>query len=443
MEKEKRIVEDDFLLLAFKAMMESTPDMIFIKTADLKYVTASRVLLEMWGCESVADVQGKTDYDFFEPRLAEKYVEDDRGVLESEVPLLDKIEPLPDKDGAKVYSATSKYCLKDGDGNVIGLYGIARDATAKIALKEERESRKLARKMFEGVLEADITDNRMLWADGAIWSELLESMRNSTYTEAVDIYAEKYVHPDNIEEFKNFYNVESIKNIYANGVREFSHLAYQDTDGNGYKWIEFKSRLFESSVTNALKITTILSNLDDEIRYKELLKKKAETDPLTRLLNRESVFEQINECITGSGAQQNHALLFMDLDNFKQVNDNMGHPFGDRVLEDVAFKLKSLFREDDIIGRVGGDEFLILLRNVTSRQDAEIRIKRIFEATHFCGTQDCDMMVECSVGVAMYMAEGKTMERLYSEADKAMYMAKQGGRNRIVFYDEAVDKKNA
>ncbi len=436
MKNERRKVGDDFLLLAFKSMMESSPDMIFIKTPDLKYVAASRRLLDMWGCEAEEDIRGKTDFDFFEQSMAEQFVMDDRGVLNSGKPMLDKIEQLPDKSGVKQYSSTSKYCLHDDSGKVMGLYGIARDATAKMALKEERESRKLARKMFEGVLEADITDNRMLWVDGTIWSGLIQSMRTSTYTEAVEMYAAKYIHPDNIEEFKSFYKLDRIKTIYANGVREFSHLAYQDTDGNGYKWIEFKSRLFESSVTKTLKMTTILNNLDDEVRYKALLKKKAETDPLTGLLNRESVFAQIGECIAGCGEKKNHALLFVDLDNFKQVNDNMGHPFGDKVLEDVACKLKGFFRENDIIGRVGGDEFLILLQNVTSRHDAETRIKRIFDKTFFCGAEDCEASVTCSVGVAMYMGDGKTLERLYGEADKAMYDAKQRGRDRIVFFEE-------
>lgn len=438
MEKEKGKVGDDFLLLAFKSIMEISPDMIFIKTADQKYVAASRVFMKMVGCDGEVDIKGKTDFDLFENDLAEKYVNDDRGVLESGQPILDYIEPLPDKDGEKKYSSTSKYCLRDQYGNVIGLYGIARDVTAKMALQEERESRKLSRKMFEGVLEADITDDRMIWADGTIWSELLESMRTSTYTEAVDMYAAKYVHPDGIDEFKSFYRLDKIQKIYESGVREFSHLAYQDTDGSGYKWIEFKSRLFESSLTGTIKMTTVLNNLDDEVRYKALLKKKAETDPLTGLLNRESVFEQIGDCINGGGLQQNHALLFMDLDNFKQVNDKLGHPFGDKVLEEVACKLKSLFREADILGRVGGDEFLILLQNVTSRQDAEIRIRRIFGATPFCSVEGNKARITCCVGVSMYMGGGKTLEQLYSEADKAMYAAKQSGRNNILFFDEDI-----
>ncbi|MEG1602514.1 MAG: GGDEF domain-containing protein [Cloacibacillus sp.] len=168
----------------------------------------------------------------------------------------------------------------------------------------------------------------------------------------------------------------------------------------------------------------------------EDLKQKAAVDSLTGLLNRKSVIEEIRASISGEEAKKRHALLFVDLDYFKEINDRKGHPFGDEILKKVAQRLKGHFRRDDVVGRVGGDEFLVLLKNISTKNEVEKTTKLIFEALPFRHADEdgSEIYVTCSIGVAMYEGDGKPFETLYEEADRAMYTAKENGKNQIAFY---------
>lgn len=425
---------DTFMLLTFRSFLANTPDLIFIKDSNLNYIFASQAFANMVGHQHVNDLAGKSDFDIFEPELAKRYTQDDRRILETGIPMKDHIEPIPDQDGRKSYSSTSKYLIKNPDGKVIGIYGVARDVTAQVQLAEERENRKLSRQMFEGVIEADLTLDQLLLAEGSSLSHCM--LKAVSFTEAMEFLAAHMVHNDYAEAFLNFFDIRVLMNLYRDGKKDFSHLTCLSVNQTDYKWIEFKARLYFSKITNTLRITIVLNDLDEEIRDKERLKIKSEIDPLTGLYNRESTISRIMECIKDSGALHNHALLFIDLDHFKQVNDQLGHPFGDTVLQKIAEMLKLLFRKDDVIGRIGGDEFLILLKNVSSQEDAKKRASMIFQTVPLYQVeQEKELFITCSVGGAMYQGDGKSFETLYREADQALYCAKKKGRNTIVFYE--------
>lgn len=158
----------------------------------------------------------------------------------------------------------------------------------------------------------------------------------------------------------------------------------------------------------------------------------AATDQLTGALNRRTAIERITDAI--DGGREDHALLFIDLDGFKGVNDKLGHPCGDRVLRQTAERLRQAFRRDDIVGRVGGDEFIVLLRGVSCRRDVEVRAGLVPDILPLVEENGVRRRMTCSIGVSMCVP-GKGFEQLYAEADKAMYTAKAKGRNRIEFSD--------
>lgn len=426
--------KDTFMLMTFRSFLSNTPDLIFIKDTDLNYIFASQAFANMVGYQNADALSGKSDFDIFEWDLAERYTQDDLRLLESGDPIKEQIEPIPDQDGRKSYSSTSKFPIKNQDGKVIGIYGVGRDVTAQVQLAEERENRKLSRQMFEGVIEADLTLDKLLLAEG---SSLSHSMiKTVSFSEAMNFLAAHIIHKDYAEAFVDFFNVELMLNQYKEGKRDLSLITYILISRGTYKWMEFKARLYFSRITNTLRITIVLNDLDEEIRDKERLKIKSEIDTLTGLYNRESTISQIIECIGENEPQKNHALLFIDLDHFKQVNDQLGHPFGDTVLQKIAEMLRLLFRKDDVIGRIGGDEFLILLKNVTSQSDAKKRASMIFQTVPLYQVENNkELFVTCSVGGAMYLGNGKTFDTLYLEADQALYRAKKKGRNTIVFYD--------
>ena len=162
----------------------------------------------------------------------------------------------------------------------------------------------------------------------------------------------------------------------------------------------------------------------------------AQHDFLTRLPNRVLLNDRITQAI--SLAQRNEhsiALLFLDLDNFKQVNDSFGHASGDQLLQTVAQRLSDCVRGSDTVCRNGGDEFVVLLAGGHSQHDASVAAQKILAALaqphHIAQRELC---VTSSIGISVYPADGADAETLLKHADMAMYHAKQAGRNNYKFF---------
>jgi diguanylate cyclase (GGDEF)-like protein len=131
------------------------------------------------------------------------------------------------------------------------------------------------------------------------------------------------------------------------------------------------------------------------------------------------------------------ALLFLDLDGFKAANDAFGHDIGDKLLHEVAARLRQNTREEDTVARMGGDEFVVILGKINAAEDAATVAKKIIRALsapvplegHVC-------RIGSSIGIAMYPDDGKEPENLIKQADHAMYLAKNGGGNAFRFYSD-------
>lgn len=425
----------DFLRITFETFLQNSHDMIFVKDINSTYIAASPTFAEMAGCKVADEVVGRSDFELFHYELAEHYRSDDKILFESEVPLIDYVEPMSSKDGKNRYCSTSKYLIRDICGSVIGMYGIARDVTAQIELQEEKERMALSRQMFDDVLEADLTKNKIIRAEGSLWVNSLHISSKTDFTEAVKILSEKFIHKDYISEFKQLYDINKLISDYNNDIKYFSHITYKANELQEYKWTEFTSRMYFSKISNTLRIVTFLKDLDEEVRSKEQLKLKAETDELTGIFNRKAIFEKIEKCLYQDFTDGQHALFFVDLDCFKQVNDNLGHPFGDRVLRETAQRLERMFRNDGMVGRIGGDEFLVFIKNFNSEDEVSKSAKNICSMIPFYHIKDGkELFVTCSVGVSLCTNSDKPFDQLYSEADQAMYKAKQSGRNKAEFY---------
>lgn len=157
------------------------------------------------------------------------------------------------------------------------------------------------------------------------------------------------------------------------------------------------------------------------------------TDPLTGALNRQVFEEQVEALLHASAESVQHAFIMIDIDDFKVINDTYGHIVGDEALKGVATSIKGLLREEDLVGRLGGDEFMICLKNIPADEVIEKRIWLICDSLHIALNED--MNTSASLGIAMYPRDGKTFLELYNHADIAMYQAKQTGRDQYVFYD--------
>ena len=176
-------------------------------------------------------------------------------------------------------------------------------------------------------------------------------------------------------------------------------------------------------------------DLTETVAAQKRIEELAFTDALTGLPNRVMLAERVEFAIAMS--QRHHApfaMLFLDLDRFKQINDSLGHVFGDRVLVEVAERLKTCVRQVDTVARIGGDEFVMLL-NQTDARGAEAIARRVLEVLGQSFTlEGMSFTVTASIGIAMYPNDGALMEDLVKNADAAMYRVKERGRASFRFY---------
>ena len=184
----------------------------------------------------------------------------------------------------------------------------------------------------------------------------------------------------------------------------------------------------------------VIVNIIGKIRNNEQKKKlenKADTDLLTGLNNKLATERKIKEFMEQNPSSQS-MLFIVDVDNFKKINDTMGHAFGDEVLRTLGEQLPAIFRATDIIGRVGGDEFMVFLKGVSEaesvRKEAR-KIEHFFQ--NFKAGEYTKYAATASIGVAVFPQEGADFESLYKAADQGLYKAKKRGKNQVAFYQEA------
>ena len=163
-------------------------------------------------------------------------------------------------------------------------------------------------------------------------------------------------------------------------------------------------------------------------------------DPLTRLPNRLLLNDRLKHSLQRAEREKTQvAVLFIDLDNFKNINDSLGHPTGDFLLQEVGERIKSLVRVDDTVARLGGDEFIVVMEEIDDAQDSTLLAKKLVSAFNKPFTaMNRELYLTLSIGISIYPSDGADSETLIRNADSAMYRAKAEGRNDYQFYTSAL-----
>ena len=186
-------------------------------------------------------------------------------------------------------------------------------------------------------------------------------------------------------------------------------------------------------------IICVINDITELKNAEHTLRKMAHYDALTGVANRNLFFEKLENAIRETRRDERiFALLYLDLDNFKPINDSMGHDIGDLVLKTIADRLQEVVRTGDTVARMGGDEFTIILNALHSAADAEILARKITEAISApFAVNGCDCAVGASIGISLFPEDGSNTEILVNKADYAMYQAKAAGRNTFCRFSEA------
>jgi len=191
-------------------------------------------------------------------------------------------------------------------------------------------------------------------------------------------------------------------------------------------------------IDDEIKITGVIRDITDRKEWEEKIKGMALTDPLTGLANRNKFEERLKDLIIHVQRFETlFAILAIDLDRFKAVNDSFGHPVGDILLQQVAEILVSSCRDVDTVARLGGDEFVIILNGITEPKDAALVARKLIDKISMpFGIDNKKIEIGASVGISCYTNDSVDIDELMRMADEALYISKNEGRNTYRFYSK-------
>lgn len=428
----------ELLFAAFQTILDAFPDMIFVKDMELRYVAGTQSFAEMVGKTSMDEVLGRTDYELFEDKeLSKRYTADDRKLFDSGKNLVDYVEPLTDENGEARYSSTSKYILTDNDGCPIGVLGIGKDITG--LMKASKQYQQEIEYLFSlpddthSAILIDVTDWRIMAqrrqeADKEIFP-LFDSIENYLST------AQAGISEQDSEAFTVYRQLSQtyLLDIYEQGKRGFE-IEYQRCMFDGtFRWTREEWKFMPDPRTGHLSVMMLVRDINARKQAEEEMIQAAERDQMTGLLNRTAISQQVKSFLTGVGNDGMHAVFMIDLDDFKQVNDTYGHQAGDLLLTALACELKKCFRECDIVGRLGGDEFFVLAKNMPDQDSIRKKTEQLLDVMRDVYASHTIAVGSVSVGISIYPQDGNCLEDLYAKADEALYKAKGQGKDQAVF----------
>lgn len=405
-----------------RSVLNSMPSMIGYWGRDLRCREANNAYHEWFG-KDPEDIIGIAFEDLAGEQLFalnEPYI---RRVLAGEPQRFERT--LDKTDGSEGHIIGHYIPDFDIDGTVKGFSILASEVTV---LKETTEKLKLAACVFENTLDGVlITDT-----DGTILSV------NPAFTEITGYTAEEAVgqtprllHSNRHDQA--FY--QAMWQDITTKSRWHGEIWNRRKDGDLYL-----ERMTISMVRDVdgepVRYVSVFSDITALRRKDEHIKYLAFHDALTNLPNRTLLMDRINQKLISASRETCHlALMFLDLDGFKSVNDRFGHYVGDYLLKEVAKRLQALVRESDTVARLGGDEFMFILSHSQGKEDIVDIAKRVIgsinEPIEVCGEV---LHIGASIGISMYPENGRTATDLINNADTAMYAAKRRGRNNIHFF---------
>jgi len=332
-------------------------------------------------------------------------------------------------------------------GEVTGVYSIIQDVTRERAAERLAAARaQRLRDLYD--IAAGGADHDRLLAAIELGQRVLEARCGALVRlQGDDAVLERYACPGVLDDDHYRLLIAAARRAAAAPERgahvdDASLVAPVRVGGEIYGALVFLDALLaqhvdESDLDFLSLLTVLVESLLERRRARERLQMLAYISPLTMLPNRVALHERIAEAIAAARALSSRfAVLLLDLDRFKDVNDSLGHTLGDRLLREAAERLRSVVAERGVVAHVGADEFAIVLPTPSDRSEAKAIAERIvaeFSAPFRLG--DYQQFVSTSIGIAIFPDDGETPETLLKNADIAMYRAKEGGRGAYEFYD--------
>ncbi|WKB53709.1 sensor domain-containing protein [Eleftheria terrae] len=424
-EQQEAAAELEKLVAELRATLESTADGVLALDLDGSIRGYNRRFAELWALPesllSRRDDQAVFAWMQHAVRDAEAYAERLQHIARS--PLLEASDTLVLQAGRVLERVTLPQYSR---GQPIGRVYSFRDITARLAAESRQQ---LAAKVFEASLDAIfVTDagHRVIAANPGC-ERLTGCDRNGLLGRET---AQLLHQPGDLAQMDRVRSHLSAQGYWEGELWHWHQLGEAHAGPCQVSLVRLPD---EQGRT--LHYIGFIKDLKDKLAAKRRIEQLAYTDALTGLPNRLVLSERVEfEIALARRDQHAFAMLFVDLDRFKHINDSLGHAFGDRVLVEVAERIKSCVREVDTLARLGGDEFVLLVHQADAR-GAEAAARRVLDALSRPLTLDGhSFTVTASIGIALYPNDGTTLDDLIKNADTAMFRVKERGRSSFRFY---------
>ena len=405
-----------------QAIMNSAPTLIYVFDREGRLLFCNQQFEKAVG-HSRESMIGTLRTDFLPAAIAEQHHNNDQSVLANGLALSIE-ESNQENDGEHTY-LTLKSALRDADGEISAVIGVSTDITSR---KKAEKDLQLASTIFANT------------ADGIIVTDPAGTivLTNPAFTQITGYSAAE-------AQGKNPRILQSDHQDAG-----FYRTMWQALGSVGLWQGEIWNRRKNGELfPEWLSITTVLdpcgavsnyvgvfSDISAIKRSQAELEHLAHFDPLTELPNRSLFHDRLSHALERAGRYNQHvAVMVLDLDRFKTVNDSLGHPIGDQLLQQVAHRLKDCVRVEDTVARLGGDEFSVVLANLKSGDNIVDIARKILDSIERpFSINGHAAMVSTSIGIAVFPEDGTTPDLLIRNADAAMYQSKAAGRNTYHYY---------
>lgn len=420
-----------------RTLVDAVPDSIFAKDIDSKFLLANKSVAKGMATTPQGLI-GKDDFDFFPKEMAQTFFDDEQRILRTGEPLIDREEPVINAETGRMrWFLTTKLPVRNDNNEIVGLVGIGHDFTlrreAELALRESEERfRSLTELSSDWYWELNANlvfvsiedpNNKSSYQRDELIGCSLSALPNTdvmstSWLELNSVMALRKPFRD--IELRHQTNTSEIFYLSLTGSPAFT----EDGEFRGYRGIG--------------------RDITDRKASEEHIQYLATHDSLTTLPNR-FMFNNILNISLESALRHKRklAVLFIDLDRFKNINDTLGHDAGDVLLSEMSIRLRQCLRASDIVGRLGGDEFVILLPEIENAEQvanvARKALNTIVEPIAILG-QEC--RVTASIGICLYPDDASDEQTLMKNADIAMYRAKEEGKNNYQFYSSDIKARS-
>lgn len=277
---------------------------------------------------------------------------------------------------------------------------------------------------------ADVTDDVILKI-GGMWNLYNELIGTMSYTEIVTTFMDRIVHPDDRAHYAEIMRRDNFISSLANGIDhvgcEFRRIVAQ----NKMAWMELSVHLLKDPTTHHVLALLSIKNIDKKKRQALQLQSASERDPLTQVLHKKAAEAAVRARLCSTAPHDVSALLILDIDDFKAINDRWGHKVGDQALMRFVHEVSYSIGKDDVLGRFGGDEFVLFVASAFDEDHVSRLLNDVFERL----ACECEPPLSCSAGVAL-MPAGMAYDEGFLRADEALYEAKAAGKATYRFYGD-------